>query len=400
MAKLFLFAILVCVSVALGDHDDHDHGHNEDMHLTKFDMFAMKVFQHMTHGNKDNIMYSPYLMKNMLFSIMLGSEGDTYKELFEMMGIDKNEDKPHYTNEWAKIYKAIEDNDVVQMKMKYFVDNSLTFTKAYTDMLEHTMHATWMHADTHDATKMTEAVKEWFKEISNGHAKFDHTFTGERETMLVGGLKTHGIFKYKIQETDTKKMDFHMTETDKHEEDFFTFTANMHGGFCHHLEADVAMIPMTNTGNYFVMMVPTKQDGIDYLMDNLHRVDIPEYKKIMPMKKIKMTMPKFTMNSEMHMNEFMKGAGIEHMFHEDELKDFTEGDSSMKMPDMFAKLTLKVDEHGAMTMKDDTHEHQGTDSTMKEGDELTIITANHPFAFAIVNEYGRIFHLGRVMCPH
>lgn len=108
------------------------------------------------------------------------------------------------------------------------------------------------------------------------------------------------------------------------------------------------------------------------------------------------------------------------MFHEDELKHYTEGDSSMKMPFMFARTYMKVNEHGAMTMMDDTRtnfchliqdifqlmfclfidEHQGDDSTMKDGDEMTIITANHPFAFAMVNEYGRIFHLGRVMCPH
>lgn len=129
---------------------------------------------------------------------------------------------------------------------------------------------------------------------------------------LVNAIYLKSKWRYKFPRYDPRKIEFYFNETDSVWVDSLHMEKmDFNFGYLNELDAKVLEITYGNSNFTFLIILPNNRTGLTELKSRLKNYDIATVFDQMYITKINVKIPKFKVETEMHMNDILINVRIE-----------------------------------------------------------------------------------------
>lgn len=340
-------------------------------------------------SSEENLFISPYSIYSALGIAYLGADGETKKEMEEVLLI-KNLDNFERDNlELKKYLEHISENTEVNIANSLFLRKEIPFRVTFEEKAK-----TYFQAEIDQLPAAGKDINNWVSEETNGKIN-ELVDPGPISDLTVAYLINAIYFKagwdkeFDADKTTEKKFygveekDVDMMEA---EEEYQVLN-----------QEDLKAIKIDyKDGNYsFYGFMP--QD-LDAFRSEFNKEKFQDLKERMNRKDIIFRMPKFTLEDKLNLNETLKSLGIKKAFESSEA-DFSKMVEEMKENVYINKVLhssfIEVDEEGT-----EAAAATSVEMKMESVQEKEMIEFNRPFLFLIEeNNTNTVLFIGQLVNP-
>ncbi len=363
-----------------------------------------RLYNKLSEKNTGNLFYSAYSIDVALGMTKAGAKGETNKALSDLLGVpeDVNECNRHYKSLVAEVngngsmrpFELVTANALWAASDYQFFDEYKKTTKDYYGGDFNTVD----YDGAPDAAVST--INEWAKK--NTRDKIPTLITRSfinKDTRLV---LTNAIY-FKGKWDNAFKKDMTQDGVFKTDESaVVTPLMNTSADYMYYEADDFQVLDMPYQGGELSMMVvlPTDEDGLSPL--ELKWENEGTYQQVVSglyrEKKVKVTFPRFKMETEYKLGETLSGMGAGIAFSNQ--ADFTGiGTERLKISEVVHKAFVEVNEEGTEAAAATAVGMMRCTSSMRLA-EPKVFKAIHPFMFLIRNKNtNTVLFQGRVVNP-
>ena len=347
---------------------------NTGMGLTDLDSRLISYLQ--ANGlEQENFTVSPLSLKAALALTALGAEGETQKQILDVLGFaDVKELQTWYASVLAgvsdfesRIYGEDKSDSAYRVVNAIFHNAACDgeFQASYKELVSKVMGA---YASSHDAGEITKAINDWVNAQTNGLIPSIVDDASQSAAVLVNAL----YLKAKWAEAfgDSSLTDFTTVSGETVQKEFITKTEK----YRYYADDDCQLVVLPLQGG--VSMVLVLGDSSN-LSEKLSKASA---------RKTHVTLPKFEVESSFTEKELVKclqAMGCGRMFVDGGAEFdpmFTKG---IFVDDIIQKAKVKVDEKG-LEAAAATAVVMMRNTALPNPEEPVEFTADHPFRFAII----------------
>ncbi len=366
--------------------------------------FALNFYNEIYEDEEgENIFFSPYSIFTALSITYEGSRGETAEEIKNVFGFPKEDDvrRPGM----AAIYNRL-NPESAKYEMK--TANSLWIQDDYQvlDEFKNTVINFYggevSNVDfVSDSNKAREEINDWVAKKTNDIIEdlFPEGSLSELTRLVIANaIYFKGSWDVEFDEENTRKEDFYVSEEETVEVPMMRNLGEEYGYFENDL---LQVLEMKYEGDETSMLVFLPREvGLSSLEDSISLEQIKEWKEEINNREVNVYFPKFEMNTDYKLNNYLSNLGMPAAFTPPSAEDGADFSGMSGKRDLYIHSVV----HDAFIAVDE----EGTEAAAATGVEIGIesytpiseFRADRPFLFLIQEtESGNILFLGRVVNP-
>lgn len=330
----------------------------------------------------ENYMFSPLSIKLALAMTAVGADGETKAEMLETLGIDDldefNEFAEQIIGEYGKKEAIkLEIANSLWLNTDYY-HGDVQFADDFAAVIAKYYDAASEEVDASDAV---ERINEWVFDKTEGKIT-ELIDDSDFLAYIVNAIYFKGEWDVQFPSYATAEREFTGRDNQKKQIDFMNLTDT----FDYYENKDLQMVRLPyqdgKTGMYLVLY-----EGRD--------IDLDKIVEEMERKRVKISLPKFKIESELQLKGLLSEMGIKTAFDKNKAdfkKMFTAISENVFITDVIHKTFIDVDENGTEAAAA-TGVEMGLTSMPIE--EPVVFTADRPFVYFIRDDVnGEILFMG------
>ncbi|XP_057712283.1 plasminogen activator inhibitor 1 [Corythoichthys intestinalis] len=359
---------------------------------------GLKVFASLASSDR-NLVFSPYGVSSVLSMAQLGAAGNTRKAMTEAMGFSLQE--RGMSRQQRLIQHELHSEEALEMACGVMVERKMSIEKGYRRALSKAFRS---HPHQVDFTKPDQAVdiiNAWVSDHTAGAIpKFltRGSLSDETRLVLLNALHFQGLWKVPFDPKLTHERMFHSANGSVTPVHMMTLTNRFNYGEF-----------VTASGeDYDVLEVPYEGDSLSMLLVSPFEADVPlraltadlssqrmrEWRAQLRSVRRQLTMPRFTINSEVNLKAALINMGLGNMFNL-ATADFSRitTDERLCVSKVLQTVKFEVNERG-------TKGAAATAAVMYSRMAVEELTLDRPFLFLIQHKQtGAILFMGQFNHP-
>ncbi|XP_051935101.1 plasminogen activator inhibitor 1 [Hippocampus zosterae] len=361
---------------------------------------GLKVFGHLAGASAHrNVLFSPYGVSSVLAMAQLGAAGNTRKAMTAAMGFSLQE--RGMSREQRFLQRDLHAEDGLELASGVMVERKMSLEKGYRQALSKAFRS---HPHQVDFTKPDQAVdviNAWVSDHTAGAIPeflARGSLSEETRLVLLNALHFQGLWKVPFDPKLTHERMFHSANGSSVPIDMMTLTNRFnYGEFVtpSGVDYDVVEVPYEGDSLSMLLVSPFETDvPLSALSDDLSSQRIRQWRAELRSVRRKLTMPRFTLNSEVNLKAALISMGLGNMFNL-ATADFSRitTDERLCVSKVLQTVKLEVNEQG-------TKGAAATAAVLFSRMAVEELTLDRPFLFLIQHKpTGAILFMGQFNHP-
>jgi len=281
------------------------------------------------------------------------------------------------------------------MANKIYAKESCTFKNAFIEIAQNKFKSEIETLNFGDIDTAVETINNWILTKTNDEIEDlikKSELHADAEIILANAFTFHGSFEKTFDKRQTSEKPFHTTTSGTVNTEMMSMSSKVLFKSSEELNVDVIRLPYTTDGLYMLIMLPREQDGLRNLEKSLNQINLLYFAESMvdEVDYDEIRIPKFKIDYKLKLKPVLEKMDMTTMYTDD--ADFSKMvEEDVKISKIITKSLFEVTEEGT---------EPGTVQAMRnvEGPQAKKFIADHPFFYAVMNEYG-ILVAGRYIHP-
>lgn len=310
--------------------------------------------------SQSTLAISPFAIYSSLLMIISGAEAETFATLLKILKLD---DFKSFENEYFRLRKDIR----LPLFSKIFVSRDISIKKLYVELLQRTYLS---EIEAVDFLGGQGKINDWIRDKTHTIIQRFQPLPLDTKILIANCLNFKGVWLKSFNKNWTKSLPFFMQERTSLTETM-TIVDDLNYFMDKNVGATVIELPYKDDHLVFLLFIPGDNHEIEEVSSSLHLFDFSNYHKFMYRRRIKLTIPKFKIITEIDLREHLKYLGLSFLFSpRAELGKMVDKGF---LGQVRHKMVFEVDEEGV--------EEPDEDVTFSFPFE---VNCNRPFLFALV----------------
>ncbi|XP_034105495.1 serine protease inhibitor 42Dd [Drosophila albomicans] len=344
-------------------------------------------------SDTENVIFSPYLVKESLMQLYLGAEGNTSDEIEETLQLSKDLSKDNIIN--IIIHNIVkfkrERYGTFEKASRTYVAKNTLVDLRYSQKYEELFNTSVAEVNFGSSINKKFKISDWIMDKTSVKlTKAINELTNETQIIQIGAMSFHGKWKEPFQVSDTKLASFYIPQKTG---DFYTTkisTMSRLGqcqyNFIEKLKAYSIEIPYAHPQLSMIILQPKAMDGVHQMIQNLNDLTLNDLVPKDVVSNFRILLPKFKIGITLKLKEALKNFGIKDLFENANLSGMT-GPTKYLVNEILHKVQIELDE-GAQKDKIDMADFGSISKQF-------IAAVNHPFVF-LVKDKKTVYIAGRI----
>lgn len=396
MKKLF-FILLTAISPCFGEGITE--GNNQ---------FVLDVYAKLVSGGNENIIFSPYSIFSNLSMVYTGAKDKTAEEIAAVLHVTMPPDLlARLNHQW--IERLITPNKKtgyqLQVANGLFVNKGVEILKPFTKMATSDFNASVASIDFSAPDKATDTLNAWFSNQTEGKISSllqKGDLDALTKLVIASAIYFHGNWVQPFDPKETRDDVFHLSENQTvtvpmmHQTAVFPYFEN---ALAQGLWLPLRLGTRAEASPSFVILVPREYDLLDNLEGSFDSDAVSHWMQAAEQTLIQVQMPKFCFSEKIQLASILQQLGMKVPFTTQANFSGINGQKDLYLSKVIHASFIGVDENG-VTATAGTASSIGMKSTGPNKKEPTIVDANRPFLFFIVDqETESILFMGKLTNP-
>ncbi|XP_008317722.2 plasminogen activator inhibitor 1 [Cynoglossus semilaevis] len=362
--------------------------------------FGLKLFFQLSQDSLDrNVAVSPYGAASVLSMAQLGAAGNTRKVLRAALGFSLQERS--VSQQQRLLQRDLSNEEGIEIASGVMVERKMSLEKRFRRSLAKAFQT---HPHQVDFTKPDQAVNvinSWVSDYTAGAipAFLDPgSLTDETRLILLNALHFQALWKVPFDQRHSHERMFHCANGSTVPVYMMSLTNYFnHGEFVTSdgVDYDVIEVPYEGDSMSMLLVSPFEHDvSLTTLSADLSSQRIQQWRAEFRRVKRQLTIPRFTLDSEVDMKTALVKMGLGNMFNLASA-DFTRitMDERLCVSKVLQRVKIEVNEHG-------TKGAAATAAVMFSRMAVEEITLDRPFLFLIQHKHtGALLFMGQFNQP-
>ncbi|KAL3108998.1 hypothetical protein niasHT_012560 [Heterodera trifolii] len=293
---------------------------------------------------------SPFSVAVTLSMVYAGAKGKTAEELGELLGNGAPESEVHqYFGTLLTSLTSGQNISTLETANKVYVKKGIKVKSAFKEQIEGNYGEQLETVDFKDSEGTAEIINNFVEEAT--HEKIRDLITPDsldKESclVLINALYFKGAWANKFNKKSTKKATFHMDEKNNKKLDMMHLTAN----FIYFEDPELQLLGMPYKGKreFMFVLLPKKRFGLTKLLAQLDGKKLMELIKNGDKCKVKVQLPRFTLEATHELNEPLTNMGMATAFTDNANFEGISGKKLLLISKVVQKAFIEVNEEGTV----------------------------------------------------
>uniref|UniRef100_A0A3B5L6E3 Serpin peptidase inhibitor, clade E (nexin, plasminogen activator inhibitor type 1), member 2 n=1 Tax=Xiphophorus couchianus TaxID=32473 RepID=A0A3B5L6E3_9TELE len=315
---------------------------------------GIQVFQQVVRSKPlENVVLSPHGVASILGMLLPGAQGDTRKQIISALRYKKN--GPYKM--LKKLHKTLtskSNQDLVQIANAMFSHNSFPMEETFMATNKANFQCESRSLDFSNPTAAADYINHWVSNKTKGHITnlinadmLDSTLT---RLVALNSIYFKGSWKSGFQPNNTKMRPFTGGDGNAYKVPMMSQLTIFNIGIATTpQEVKYRVIELPYHGNTISMLIvaPVDDAPLSSIIPHISTATVQSWAKLMHMKKVRLFIPKFSVDAEVDLKAPLSALGISDMFSQD-AADFTHlSTEPVYVSKALQKSKIIVNEEGA-----------------------------------------------------
>ncbi|KAM9356321.1 alpha-1-antitrypsin homolog [Pholidichthys leucotaenia] len=395
-----LLLVAVWADTYLPHQHDHQHRHDGEIHCHRLSApnadFAFDLYKRLNSKttSQENIFYSPLGISTVLSMLSTGARGETHSQVFSTLGYsafnqtEVNEAYQHLfqVHGHRQKHQQLDVGNAAVLRSGF--DPLETFLKA----VKHYYSGEVFSVNMAKPQEATANINEYIANKTQGKIRdMVRDLDPSMAMVLINYVYFKGEWQKPFNPTWTQEADFTVNDFTKVRVDMMTRTGHYKTYWDIQNHTTIVMLPYE--GKSSMMIVLPNKDKMNMVEETINKDYIQHWKNSVSMRYVDLSLPKFSISTEISLETTLKEMGIINAFEDN--ADFTGISDQIKIKVSKAshKTVLSVTETGT----------EAAAATFTEFMYLTLppsITVDRPFlVFILESSTDSIMFMGKINNP-
>jgi len=345
------------------------------------DDFSFNIFQKLTQ-EEDNLFISPYSIYTALTLAYTGADGETKKEMQEVLGL-QDKDIQEIKEEVLEIKQRLEDNPEnteISIANALFLRDDIPFKESYTQNAKE-----YFEAEVDELPETGEPINDWIAEKTNDLIQNmidPGPIPGDVIAYLFNTIYFNAPWQDAFDEEKTQERTFYAQDSEEKVE-----MMEREGNYTHLIEDDLEMVTIDYEDDSDLVFHAIKPQNLEDFYDDLDYEKFTNLKDETKTEEIILRLPKFKMESDIGVNDTLEAMGIKQAWDREQA-DFS---NMVNLDELQENIFINRVQHKTYIEIDEeeTEAAAATGIDMRVTSALPetppIIEFNKPFLFLIEN---------------
>ncbi|XP_077354958.1 plasminogen activator inhibitor 1 [Festucalex cinctus] len=361
---------------------------------------GLKVYAHLAAASADqNVLFSPYGVSSVLAMAQLGAAGTTRKAMTAAMGFSLQE--RGMSRQQRLLQRDLHIEEGLEMASGVMVERKMSLEKGYRQALSKAFRSHPHQVDFTRPDQAVDIINAWVSDHTAGAIPefiAQGSLSDETRLVLLNALHFQGLWKVPFDRKLTHERMFHCANGSAVPIHMMTLTNRFNYGefvTASGVDYDVVEVPYEGDSLSMLLVSPFEADvPLSVLSDDLSSQRIWQWRAELRSVRRQLTMPRFTLNSDVNLKAALTSMGLGNMFNL-ATADFTRitTDERLCLSKFLQTVKLEVNEQG-------TKGAAATAAVMFSRMAVEELTLDRPFLFLIQHKHtGAILFMGQFNHP-
>ncbi|XP_028275941.1 glia-derived nexin [Parambassis ranga] len=397
MEHLFLFGL--CALVAL--YGDKGVLSQAPSYGERGSDLGIQVFQQVAQSKpQENVVFSPHGVASILGMLLPGAHGETRKQMLNALRYKKN--GPYkMLKKLHKTLTAKSNQDTVMIANGMFSQKGFPMEEMFvaTNKANFQCESRSLNFSNPDAA--ADEINEWVNNKTKGHIpsliKADMLDAALTRLVTVNSIYFKGSWKSRFQPENTKMRPFNGGDGKVYKVPMMSQLSVFNIGMAttpQGLKYKVIELPYQGDTISMLIVLPSEEDmPLSRVIPHISTATVQSWTKLMHMRKVRLLIPKFTVDAEVDLKAPLSALGLTDMFSQDKA-DFRH---LCAEPVHVSKALQKAK---TIVNEDGTKAAAATTAILLARSSPPWVTVDRPFLFLIRhNQTGTIIFMGQINRP-
>lgn len=256
--------------------------------------------------NDGNVFFSPISLYTTLSLLSQGSENETLKAIEDVLRITRDDAKDEYKD----FLQSLEESEHLRLHManKIYFKQSYKLRETFQEIARENYKSEIELVNFIDNVKAAKLINEWVKEKTNDKIQEiidENDLNEDTRMVLLNAIYFKADWSKPFKET--KKLTFHINSSKSIKDvDMMYQCQRFRYGVSDELNSQIIELPYYSIEAQLYIILPHDIDGITLLEEKFSTFDIFEFRQNMYVNEVKLTLPKFKIETTMKLNDTLK----------------------------------------------------------------------------------------------
>ncbi|XP_070507847.1 uncharacterized protein [Chironomus tepperi] len=316
--------------------------------------FATNFYKNVT--TLESCIVSPASVDFALSALFFGSSQQTYLELMTGLHYPKNYSMNTIQNNFMLMYRNLKKVGGLEIATKIFVNKTLLPQPSYKTTIIRVLNADIEQVNFAQNIEAAERINGYVAEKTQNMITevIDADGIDAGTTMiLVNCIYFKGEWLYTFNKSRTFTSGFFIDETNKVPVDFMTIKTKFSFGYIQELNSLAVSLPYKNSDMTMLLILPKNKTSLPYVISKVSNYDWSTIDQEMRMSSVNVTMPKFNITFDSHIDGILKKMGMNDIFDSkksclDRILSSPMKGTNLYVDTVIHKAIIKVDEEGTV----------------------------------------------------
>ncbi|KAI3378659.1 hypothetical protein SNEBB_008420 [Seison nebaliae] len=387
MIRLLLFACMLAIMSSVSLLDEFiaiGHQGELDQISQTVNQFSFKVYEKLFNEN-ENLIYSPVSLATAMSLAAVGARGRTFQELRSALELPS--DIQSIAAEFGHLMKSFNTVKEVTMVNKMYVHNQMPLEKSYKNIATNYFQAEAQNVDfTGNKKKIVSDVNDWVAEKTHHlitNLLSESHINSLTRLIVLNAIHFKGSWIKQFNKKLTRSSLFTLSNGRAMSTDMMNIKSKF--GFMENskdFDAKILSMPYVGDRLSFIVMLPNDaKNGFKTIASKFHPKVFHKIVSKMPLQNVKVSIPKFKLETEESLKKSFREIGIVNSFTNNANFSGISQKDHLYISDVLHKAVIDVNEKGTEAAAA-TGVIMMTESITFEPKKLEII-CNRPFQYFI-----------------
>ncbi|MBU1008304.1 serpin family protein [Candidatus Dependentiae bacterium] len=340
-----------------------------------------------------NALFSPYSIYTALAMPYAGAQGDTEKEMSNVLHITLSQNQFHHAN--AKLTKALSQNNL-SIANKIFIQQDFPILPKFANIMTSQYNSGSESVDFSQQDITANLINHWVSQETQNNIKkiiVPSHLTPATAVVLVNAIYFKGKWEKPFEKIYTQKAPFCLDKNSCTDVDMM-----LQSNKCNYMENGLLQmieLPYQDSPLSMYVILPKELDGLSKIENQFTQAKLASWTTQLKQQDVTIKLPKFKLEAEYMLTETLASMGMPSAFSCANFTGITKNNLSISK--VIHKASIEVEEEG-------TEASAATAVIMGRGfcrlPQATIFNADHPFIFLIKDKNtGLTLFMGKLLAP-
>ncbi|KAF2886718.1 hypothetical protein ILUMI_19454 [Ignelater luminosus] len=313
--------------------------------------FANKLYKAISKITTENVFFSPLSVHTVLSMVYQGAAKETAECLGETIGVPTKELAANGYNTILNMLNNV-DNVALHAANKIYVKEGYPLKSEFQKATAELFVSKTESVDFENGKHAAESINSWVEDKTNKKIKdivSPNDLDRYTRLILLNAIYFKGNWDKQFQKENTNTETFYITSNKKIDCQMMHITQHYYYYEDEQLDARILEMKYVNQNISTVVILPNTIDGIGDLDNKIVDADLSAITQKAHPTKVKLSLPKFKIETCMNLKPLLKKIGLGIIFDENraDFSEISESDEKLYVSQVIQKAFLEVNEEGS-----------------------------------------------------